>query len=246
MRLLPSILAIGTGLLIATQATAGLSGARLAEYREDVRSYATCTVRNHHDRARDLVLANVDNQTMERKFADIFISEKQAFIFGCKELMLRGNQGIVIDPDLYRASLADVLVNKDLNAVEVGSFEAIAPLSHLAPQTAAEFDAAYAKARSSTAKEKVKQARDASVAKAWLSHFGECVVRRDPAATKAWLLTKPESAEETSAASKAAPALGSCLVAGEKLTFSKHVLRGTIAINYYRLAMAKTKAGVSS
>ncbi|MBS3930531.1 MAG: hypothetical protein KGZ65_04790 [Sphingomonadales bacterium] len=245
MRLLLSILAIGAGLLSASQTEAGLSGSRLAEYREDVRSYATCTVRNHHDRARELVLANVDNHTMERKFADIYTSKKLAFIFGCKELMLRGDQGIVVDPDLYRASLADVLVNKDLKVVEVGSFDSVGPLTHLAPQSASDFEAAYAKARSNAAKETVKKARDASVAKAWLSQFGECVVRRDQATAKEWLLTKPESAEEASAIGKATPALGACLVAGEKLTFDKHVLRGTVAINYYRLAMAKSQAGVS-
>lgn len=245
MRPFPSILAIGAGLLLTSQLGARLPAVSQAEYRQDVRSYAMCTVRNHHGRARELVLANVDNRTMENRFADIYSSKKLAFIFGCKELMLREGQGIVIDPDLFRASLADVLVNKDLKTAEVGGFDGVAPLAQLAPQSQREFEAAYAKARSNAAKAKVKTAWDASVAKTWLAHFGECVVRRDPVTAREWLLTKPESTEESKAASKSVPALSACLADGEKLTFDKHVLRGTIAINYYRLAMAKTTAGVS-
>jgi len=71
-----------------------------------------------------------------------------------------------------------------------------------------------------------------------LSIFGECIVRADPAAALQLVVTKPSSAEENQAFDAMNGALASCLVSGQKLEFSKGALRGTIAMNLYRLARA--------
>ena len=72
----------------------------------------------------------------------------------------------------------------------------------------------------------------------YLSRFGECVVRVDPAASKALLMTDRGSADERAAFGGLSTALGTCLAEGKTLNFNKASLRGSIAVNYYRLAAA--------
>ena len=73
---------------------------------------------------------------------------------------------------------------------------------------------------------------------ATLSQFGECVVRKAPAQSRALLATKVESAEEGRAIAALTPLLGDCVKTSTQLELSKYNLRGTIALNYYRLAKA--------
>lgn len=71
-----------------------------------------------------------------------------------------------------------------------------------------------------------------------LGKYGECVVRTNPAAAKALLLTRVETSGEARAFDALRQALGECLPEGKTLAFGKLVLRGTIAVNYYRVAHA--------
>jgi hypothetical protein len=79
----------------------------------------------------------------------------------------------------------------------------------------------------------------------YLSKYGECVVRYDAAGAKSLLLTAPDSEGETARFTDIQRALGVCLGEGAKLSFGRVALRGTIAINYYRLAHA-AGAGASA
>ena len=78
----------------------------------------------------------------------------------------------------------------------------------------------------------------------YLSRYGECVVRADPAGSRALLAAKPETPEEASRFAALRLALATCLPEGHTLEFGKLALRGTIAVNYYRLAKAAA-AGVA-
>jgi hypothetical protein len=68
--------------------------------------------------------------------------------------------------------------------------------------------------------------------------FGECAVRTDPANTHALLMTWPGSAEEKTAFGALAAALDSCVVQGAQFTATRSVMRGLIALGYYRVAHA--------
>ena len=68
------------------------------------------------------------------------------------------------------------------------------------------------------------------------------MVRVDPAAARALLLTMPESPEENARFAAMGTTFGSCLAEGETLKLGKLALRGTMAINYYRLAKAAQAA----
>jgi hypothetical protein len=51
-------------------------------------------------------------------------------------------------------------------------------------------------------------------------------------------MTQPASVEEATAFQQLVPEFAACLPSGQKLEFNKATLRGTIAMNFYRLAHA--------
>ena len=78
----------------------------------------------------------------------------------------------------------------------------------------------------------------------YLAEFGECVVRKNPIQAHALLMADPGSPEEGSALQAIYPSLGGCMTAGQTLTFNRSILRGTIAMNYYRLSLASGQAPI--
>ena len=104
-----------------------------------------------------------------------------------------------------------------------------------------------AKGRPLKQKDYQKALADYEEAKAFsfLSRYGECVVRVDPAAARALLLTEPASAEEASRFAAMQTALATCMPPDQSLEFSKVTLRGTVAINYYRLSNAAQTTGAA-
>lgn len=71
-----------------------------------------------------------------------------------------------------------------------------------------------------------------------ISMLGECVVRANPAAAHGLLLTEPGSDMENRYLQALQPAAGGCVEKGAALSLTKYSLRGTIALNFYRLAKA--------
>ncbi len=71
-----------------------------------------------------------------------------------------------------------------------------------------------------------------------ISILGECVVRANPSAAHSLLLTKIGSVLETRYLDAIQPAAGNCIEKGGSISLTKYSLRGTIALNFYRLAKA--------
>ena len=70
----------------------------------------------------------------------------------------------------------------------------------------------------------------------WLAQYGECIVRREPAASRMWVLAALNNRDEAPAISGLKSAFGECLAVGEALKFNKDMLRGMVAVSYVRLA----------
>ena len=223
---------------VNAQSSRGVPTVAQREYVGDVYDYATCTVRNYPSRSRDLILADVDNKTMERKFGDLYTSKPLAFVPGCRELFLRDRQGIAIDPDLFRYALAAVLVKRDFGKAPSVQFSNVTPLSHRALEGEAQYQAKLGATSSEKRRAQIKFEHDKDLTRAWLAQFGECVVRKNSVAAKDWIVSAYDSVDESAAVKRMSPEFSACLVEGEALTFPKAILRGTVAINYYRLAMA--------
>jgi hypothetical protein len=140
--------------------------------------------------------------------------------------------------DLYRYALADALVSKELASAPVPDFSAVAKLDHRMPGAEPLRVSAKGKRMSQRKYDAAMKDYGEAVAFSYLSFYGECVVRNAPSDSRALLLTVPDSPEEKTRFDALRPAFAECLSAGTSLTFGRTTLRGTIAINYYRLARA--------
>lgn len=211
-----------------------LSGSE-QELREYTRAYAKCMVIFNHVEARNLILRNTPNDRMERDFGSIYTSKPLALVPGCRELVLRNGYALVLQPDMFRAYLAEELVVADLKAPQTDNFVNRAALTHWAVPAQPNFAAIATDPAKRAALEK---AYAEEFGRVWLSHYGECVVRGNSRSSFGLLVSMPGTSAEKAALSELKPALSGCLVQGETLTFGKVVLRGAIAVNYYRLAHA--------
>ena len=142
--------------------------------------------------------------------------------------------------DLYRYALANALVNADFAKKADVDFEDRLPLAHIAVPAQSVLDASLHGIKSMRKRQQAQADFRESVGVAWLSRFGECVVRQAPTKARAWLLTPINVAEETSRINDLRSAFSECLGEGT-LKFNRVTMRGTVALNYYRLAMATVR-----
>lgn len=69
-----------------------------------------------------------------------------------------------------------------------------------------------------------------------LAKFGDCVSRKDSVNARALAVSIPGSSDETQRFRALSPSFNGCVVQGEKLTFSKSVIRGAVSEGLYRLS----------
>jgi hypothetical protein len=79
-----------------------------------------------------------------------------------------------------------------------------------------------------------------------LGRFGDCVSRKDPVNARALAVSIPGSSNETQRFRLLSPSFSGCVVQGEKLTFSKSVIRGAVSEGLYRLSRAADQAAGGS
>ena len=70
--------------------------------------------------------------------------------------------------------------------------------------------------------------------------FGTCVAASDPQRSSKLLTTTPESNEEKAILTELIPQFAGCLAEGERFTFSRADLRGSLAEGAYRLALSQS------
>ena len=222
----------------AGDGAAARAGMRAAEYRDYLAAYATCTVRENHGRAANAVLSDLDAGGLGKRFADIFIEKPVVWVADCHELHIAEGLSMWMKGEPLRMALADALVKAELRDDKTESFADRAPLPLQAPKKSEERAAA-----AGAAYERDQQRYDQRVAQTWLWAFGECVARREPVRSREWLLSRAGTAEDTAASERLAPAFGSCLPEGQKLVLDRDMLRGSVAVSYYRLAKAQPVTG---
>lgn len=205
------------------------------EARRVSTEYASCIVKHNHDKASEALLADVDNDTLQRKFRGLI--DNTCLPSDADSLKFAG--------DLYRYALADALVAAEFADSGPDDFSDRLPLSHLPSPTQAELDAALAKAGSAKKRDQVLTGFQKKEGVSLLSRYGECVARQDPRDVRLWLLTKPGTPEENGRIDALRPTFAACLEGGT-VAFSKATMRGTVALNYYRLAHAATRPSTIS
>jgi hypothetical protein len=214
--LLPLTALQGSYAVIPTSDEMSQSDLRLAYH-----TYGECIIKGHMRRAAEAILSNADDEAL--------FDYRELFAGSCFHVPPGWLTMFTLHADHVRYAIADALVAKQLATQPAPNLASVPLLDHRdpgPPPTAGRASEASLSA--------YKEKRAFSV----LSQFGECAVRTDVAAAKALLLTEPESKEEAGAFTRLTPALANCMPEGETVTLTKLPLRGTIAVNYYRLARA--------
>lgn len=209
---------------------------RLKETREITARFGQCAVRRHRAGATEFVL-ELSLTAERRKILVEEVSDGYCFAYAAFDGVLSA----AFPGDTMRYTLADALVRLEFPTSAVASF------SH-APRLAHRFwdpSLYQPNAVNRVGKRNLEgQARNLAEAKmaTFMSGFGECVVRSDPVGSHGLLMTKVTSAEETAQINRLRPALAGCIPKQMELPLTKASIRGSIALNYYRLAMAARDA----
>lgn len=205
------------------------------ETRRLAYDYAKCVVGRHPATASAALLTNADNKT--------FMTEYGSLIDGdCLVREIHAGAKMSFPGDLYRYALADALVAREFASFPTPDLSNVPPLGR-APLPS-EPTALPANASKTERRKFEQKLRDFNEAQAFrtLGVLGECVVRENTEAAKTLLATKPETAAEAASFDALRPTLAQCLPEGRTLSLGKLALRGTIAVNYYRLAHAVSSA----
>jgi len=201
-------------------------------------AYAKCVVRRQPAKASEAIAANLDNAVILRKYPMLLSPD-------CLGNAAREDVSMRFGGDLYRYALADALVNRELAAWTVADLAGVPGLVHRDPgQAPAQMTASGKRLGKRTYAAALAEYEEQS-AYAYLSRYGECVVRSDGEGAKALLLTGPDTPQETAAFDRLRPVFAHCLTEGRTLRFGRTTLRGSIAINFYRLAHS-TRAPAAS
>lgn len=184
--------------------------------------FAGCIVRRKHDVAAEVVL----DPTQQLGGED----DKGLFISDC---MPSGSR-MRAKAAQMRYGLAEALVLADVKMAP-DDLSLVAPLQH-PPFVDRPMPAEVAADPERVAR--WQAFAQAAQAYANLAPIGECVVRADPVGSLALLKTDVESDAERAAVGAIAAVLPGCIKKGEQLAINRFNLRGTIALNLYRLARA--------
>jgi hypothetical protein len=225
-----SVVLIGLLALGAAARTHDDSDYSAKETRLLVDDYGRCIVRKEGKLAAQAILRNVNNKTLMREYPRLIDGK-------CVPTPPATTVKVQFHGDQFRYAIADALVSAELGALPAPNLDSVPPLDHRIPTPPSRLDKKGRPLSDRKYAEAVED-YDQDQAFSYLSSFGECAVRADPAGSRALLLTRPESEAETAAFAALKNAFGNCVEEGHTLAFGKVALRGTIAVNYYRLARA--------
>lgn len=235
------ILAVALTLVSMPAATAAEpdSDYSTKETRALMHGYAKCVVKRQPAKASEAIVANVDNQVILQRYPMLLSAD-------CLSTKAQDDVSMRFTGDLYRYALADALVSLELAAWSPTDLASVPRLVHRDPGKPPPAVSASAKWYEKRKYEAALKAYERSVVYAYLSRYGECVVRGDASGAKLLLLTGPDTPQETAAFNALRPVLERCLEAGRTLRFGRVALRGSIATNFYRLAHSARAAATGT
>jgi hypothetical protein len=203
------------------------------EGRAGLAEVAECAVKKHRDKAVGFVLdpSRLDPSNEQRKAADGWC---------LADVEDRKNADVIaltMPEDVMRFAFAEALVAADLQGLDPGNLKLAQPLAYpvLNPSD-------YTPKPNK--KYKPKQLEDLNVGmerdktRIAFYQYGECVVRTEPLGVSQLLKSKTNSADEAASIRALMPVFSGCLPVGQQFKSNRTMMRGTIALAYYRLANA--------
>ncbi|MEO7276985.1 MAG: hypothetical protein ABIW33_03050 [Sphingomicrobium sp.] len=208
------------------------------ETRRIEADFARCLVKIHPVEARHFVVGDLADAQAQQSNLMRAVDNR------CFVPNILGEARISIPPGALRQMLANALVQAQLATTTLGDLELVAPLIHPIYNDD-QFQPKAGKQYKPAELQTMAEQRAALKAGRFLSIFGECVVRMDQANALVLLNSSPTSSAEEAAIAALAPAMGQCIPEGQSLALNKESIRGNVAENYYRLAVAPRVAPVS-
>ncbi|HEY1228789.1 MAG TPA: hypothetical protein VGF26_15870 [Ramlibacter sp.] len=194
------------------------------EARQVLGDFMRCVVKKHPTDASAVVLSN--------DFDDSIVRSPKLLTPDC----LAAGRLKIPDDEFVRYGLAEALIRREYAQGVPTDIKQAAPLAHplidgarIGPELPARLSR---KERAALEQRQVAAANAARV----MSQYGECVARWDPQGALRLVLTEPSSAPESAAFGALMAPLSNCLPAETTLKVDKAQLRGSIALNLYRLA----------
>jgi hypothetical protein len=218
-------------------------GSRPENIRSAALRFGDCLARSYAPLGRAVVLANlvseeitkwkqtkrlIDGSCLNQPASDDAIGPESAL-------------GMRFSSYLFPYFLADGLVRKDYPVPRQFDFAKVPPLTH---RTVAPLPASLA-ADTSRAAGQLRARHHQAQTLILFSRFGECVARRAPSGVHQLLHSDALTKAEDAAFAELSIPMGECLSSGQ-LRFSREVVRGVLAVNFYRLAGAPAGAEVAT
>jgi hypothetical protein len=199
------------------------------EARRMARRFGQCLVKHHPNAAMLVVTSDLSSSEVFKKYPMLHDID-------CAFQADRSNDSFkfTISDSGLRYLLAEALVNAQFP-------EAWAAISTAPKMPHRAFNPAdYApKAGEKLSAEEIKQRdeeRGLDQGLVFAEQFGDCVARADPINAHKLLTTLPVSPEEDAAVQALYPRLPACVPAGQKVTINVDIVRGAVALSYFRLA----------
>lgn len=226
------LIAVATALVfLSTASTAAPGGDYSVEtVRRIAYQYAKCVVWKQAQAASDALLSDIGNDEITKRYSSLLDGD-------CLARFTQDDVELSFPGDLYRYALADALVAREFANKPMPDLSNVPPLERRSLPKPPATPSPDAKKSERVRYEKAERAYDQVHSSRVLRDYGECVVRTNPAGARDLLLTEPDSAGETADFGALRPALEHCLQQGT-VAFTRLILRGTIALNFYRLAHA--------
>jgi hypothetical protein len=197
-----------------------------AERRQIGYAFAECLVGKYPRLTQEYVLGTYDRENADEKFG--VFSDFECIPDHYKDELIRlrmGNLG-------GRFTFAEILLTQETPEIP-DNFLDVPMLAHAEPMSMAN----YKKSGKLSEKEYAALV-ERSIGDVAMSRIGECSVRGDLVNSKALLATKIGSPEEKIAVQNLVPAVSRCIANGS-IKILPEQLRGSIALNLYRLLAAK-------
>lgn len=201
------------------------------EARRMARRFAQCVVKHHPNPAMIVVSTDISNTEIVRKYSMLQDTD-------CAFQADRSNSSfrLRLDGNGFRYALAEALVNAQFP--EPWAAVATAPPIPHRVHDPAKFMPKPGMKLTPAQLKVVEEARILDQGLVFAEQFGDCVARADPINAHRLLATLPVSPEEDAAVQALYPHLPGCVPAGQKVTINVDVVRGAVALSYYRLAKA--------
>lgn len=200
------------------------------------REMADCIVKGRPEQAREAVANGYSVKQMRDKTPGVVRR-------GCMGADVPGMGylwGVLYAGDLYLYAIAEAVMRHDKTLDRAVDFANTPSLSHREPFVD------EAKIKGPYAARVIEREQERETAQAFLSRYGECVVRNATPQTAAALRAEPGSSDEKAAFGALQPILGACMKGAAQMKIGKPALRDALALNYYRLAAASGQTYIAS